>query len=352
MKPAIYHEVPKGFLDVLPRDLGKVLDGPSLLVLPGKRKQPLFVSILLHGNEHTSLFAVQALLKRYQNKQLPRAMIIFIGNVAATRRNARRLPNQVDYNRVWGVEGDSEEHKLADFVLNFARDAKPFASIDIHNNTGTNPHYGCVNLIDHESLALASLFSNTMVYFTKPSEVQAIAFSKICPSTTIECGLSGEWHGVERAIHFLDKCLHLKSLRDVEVGYDCLDLYHTVARVKLPKSCLFDFGGQNPDVDLRFPDNFEHLNFVEQPQDTLLGWRFHDDLRLLVEDNMGRDVAHEFLYYENKEIRVKTALTPSMFTKDRQVAVIDCLGYFMLRYPLPRAIPHHAYGTPQSATSA
>lgn len=343
MKPKIYHEIPDGFCDALPRDIESVLGGPSLIVLPGKRKQPLFISTLLHGNEHSSLIAVQALLKKYRNKQLPRSMIIFVGNVGAAKRNVRRLPGQLDYNRIW-ESGDAPEHEMAAFVMDFAREAQPMASIDIHNNTGANPHYGCVNRIDIESLTLASLFSRTLVYFTEPHEVQSNAFSAICPSTTVECGFSGEWHGVEKAMSFLDDCLHIHSLSDHNISHDCVDVYHTVARVKLPKNCLFDFGGMNPEVDLRFPDNFDHLNFVEQPENSLLGWRFNENQNLHVVDNMGRDVAHQFIRYENREIRTHTALVPSMFTKDKQVAMMDCLGYFMLRYPLPKEIPHYRQG--------
>jgi len=39
-----------------------------------------------------------------------------------------------------------------------------FASVDIHNNTGLNPHYGCVTALRHASLHLAAMFSRTVVY--------------------------------------------------------------------------------------------------------------------------------------------------------------------------------------------
>jgi len=86
-----YEELPEGLLEVLPTQLSDVLGGPSLIHLPGRRLQPLFVSVLLHGNETTGFQALQALLARYQGKQLPRALSIFIGNVEAARDGLRRL---------------------------------------------------------------------------------------------------------------------------------------------------------------------------------------------------------------------------------------------------------------------
>ena len=43
-----------------------------------------------------------------------------------------------------------------------------FASIDIHNNTGSTQHYACVNRLDPPFLHLATLFSRTVVYFRRP----------------------------------------------------------------------------------------------------------------------------------------------------------------------------------------
>ena len=54
-----------------------------------------------------------------------------------------------------------------------------FASIDIHNNTGLNPHYGCVNRLDPPFLHLATLFSRIVVYFKRPLGVQSAAFASV-----------------------------------------------------------------------------------------------------------------------------------------------------------------------------
>lgn len=341
MQPRIFHELPEGFLDTPPREMEALLGAPALIHIEGRDKNPLFISTLLHGNEHSGLIAVQALIKKYRKKEreLPRSILLFIGNIRAAHRNCRMMPGQVDYNRIWDGVGDTQEHELARFVLDYAKKANPFACIDVHNNTGANPHYGCVNYLDKESLTLASLFSRTLVYFTTPHEVLSNAFGKFCPSITIECGLSAEWHGVEHAIELFEAALHIHDLSSHNTAHDSVDVYETVVRVKLPKNALFDFGDANSQVDFRFPEKFEHLNFVEQPQDALLGWRFNHDLKLEVVDNQGRNVADEFVYYKGHEIRVKRDVVPSMFTRDKQAVVTDCLGYFMLRRTLPDPLP-------------
>lgn len=342
MQPRIIHTLPDGFLEAMPRDLEGMLGQPTLIHIEGEAgKAPLFVSTLLHGNEHSGFYAVQALLKKYrkEGRVLPRPLLLFIGNLRAAHRNCRLMPGQVDYNRIWDCAGESEEHDLARHVLAYAERQNLFAAIDIHNNTGANPHYGCVNHLDRQTLSLAKLFGNTLVYFTEPHEVLANAFSQFCPSFTIECGLSGEWRGVEHAIELLEAALVADALDASDAQLAELDVHESVVRVKVPKTALFDFGNDNAQVDFRFPENFEHLNFVEQPEGSLLGWRFNADVALEVIDNAGNNVASDFIYYEGNEIRTRRDVVPSMFTKDKQAVVTDCLGYFMLRRALPQPLP-------------
>ncbi len=45
--------VPDGLLDVAPELLHTVLPSSTLIHLKGKQQAPLFISVLLHGNETT-----------------------------------------------------------------------------------------------------------------------------------------------------------------------------------------------------------------------------------------------------------------------------------------------------------
>src|SRR5262249_32103782 len=153
----------------------EILSGPTLLHLNGRRTEPLFVSILLHGNEDVGLRAVQQLLTSAGAQMLPRALSIFIGNVQAARAGGRRLADQPDYNRVCpgAAHAGPPEHALMRDVVAQMQARNVFASVDLHNNTGLNPHYACVARLDSPFVHVASLFSRTIVYFQRPRGVQS-----------------------------------------------------------------------------------------------------------------------------------------------------------------------------------
>jgi succinylglutamate desuccinylase len=88
--------IPAGFLEASAGGVHQVLPGPTLIHLPGRKPDPLFVSVLLHGNEYTGLKAIQNVLGRYTTSELPRALSIFVGNVKAAAVGLRRLDGQLD----------------------------------------------------------------------------------------------------------------------------------------------------------------------------------------------------------------------------------------------------------------
>ena len=331
-----YDQLPDEFLDTEPRQLSNCLGGPALIHLPGRRKQPLFISVLLHGNETTGILAIQALLKQYQDTELPRAMSLFVGNVEAASDGLRRLAGQPDYNRVWpgSVHEDCPELRMMKEVCDIMRSHQPFASVDIHNNTGINPHYACINRIDDRFIQLASLFSRTLVYFIKPEGVQSMAFAQLCPSITVECGKVGQGAGISHAQDFIDACLHLSEIPDHPPAAHDVDLYHTVAIVKIPHSYSFGFGGQA--VDICFVDDMDRLNFRELPAGTTLAQLDGvTDLPLEAWDESGIDRAERYFHVKQDLLQTSKLFMPSMFTLDERVIRQDCLGYIMERYPLP-----------------
>jgi succinylglutamate desuccinylase len=329
--------LPDGLLDTETRDLARVLPGPTLFHLKGEREPALFVSVLMHGNETVGWEGLRALLKSYLARfgelRLPRSMSLFIGNVAAAAKGVRHLPTQPDYNRVWpGTElPHTLEHDLMQQVVDIMAERGAFASVDIHNNTGCNPHYGCVNVLDNRYLHLANLFSRTVVYFIRPKGVQSIAMARLCPAVTLECGKVGERHGTDHAREYLDACLHLSALPEHPVPAHDIDLFHTVAQVTVPREVSFGFSPG--DADILFSPEIERFNFRELPRGTALGKaRVNDGFRLDVRDEEGRDVAERYFHLEDGEIRLKQPVMPSMLTRDEAVIRQDCLCYLMERY--------------------
>jgi len=249
LKLNIINEIPDGLLELSSsKDLQQIFEQPTLLHLQGSNKKPLFISVLLHANEDTGFIAVQKLLKKYQNKTLPRSISIFFGNIAATKKGVRRLKGQPDYNRIWpgGNHPECDETRLIQQVADEMALLEPFASIDIHNNTGKNPHYGCINSVDDEFIHLAALFSHIIVFFETPKGVQSMAMAKLCPSVTLECGQPQQAHGVEHATDYLDTVLHLNDIKHTPLNRHNYEVFQTVARVTVPENCTFSFRNIRP----------------------------------------------------------------------------------------------------------
>ena len=331
------HTLPAGLLETAPHDLEAMLGGPTLIHLPGDREPPLFISMLLHGNEPVGWNALRSLLADYRKRfgalRLPRALSLFIGNVSAAASGVRRLPNQPDYNRIWpGCESPpTPEHAMMQQVIDIMWRRDVFASVDIHSNTGYNPHYGCVNVMDNRYLQLATLFSCTVVYFTRPCGVQSLAMSRLGPAVTLECGKEGEKHGVDHAREYLDACLHLSALPQHPVVSGDMDLFHTVAQVKIPEAVSFGFPPEKADI-LLSPE-LERFNFRELPRSTALGRvNAHKKVRLEVRDEQGRDIADRYFSIAQGELRLKLPVMPAMFTRDEAAIRQDCLCYLMERY--------------------
>ena len=72
------------------------------------------------------------------------------------------------------IGGGGREQAMAGEILSLMAARGVFASIDIHNNTGLNPHYGCINKLDHAFMHLAAMFSRITVYFIRPTGVQSL----------------------------------------------------------------------------------------------------------------------------------------------------------------------------------
>jgi len=324
--------LPAGLLAAPVESLAELLSGPTLIHLPGRRPEPLFVTVLAHGNESTGFYAIQSLLQQYRNRELPRALSIFIGNVTAAGEGLRFLDGQADYNRVWpGTEQlDAPETQMMQQVVDSLRARQAFASVDIHNNTGINPHYGCINRVDNQFLHLASLFSRTVVYFIRPLGVQSMAMSGVCPAVTIECGKPDHEYGMAHARDYVDACLHLSELPQHPVASHDVDLFHTVAVVKIPAELSFGFAGET--VDLLLNANIDHLNFRELPAGTELGRvRPGVAVGLEVTDDNNQSVYDRYFSIEGPALVTARPLMPSMLTLDERIIRQDCLGYLMER---------------------
>jgi succinylglutamate desuccinylase len=327
--------LPEGLLEVSSKELHTILPEPTLIHLSGKQANPLFVSVLLHGNEPTGFIAIQLLLKKYRDKQLPRALSLFLGNVTAAGFNLRRLDNQPDYNRIWpGTElPDCAETEMAKEIVAVMKKRKVFASVDVHNNTGLNPHYACINNLDNQFLQLASLFGRLIVYFIRPKGVQSAAFAQICPAVTLECGRPDQQHGVEHTLEFLNSCLRLSELPQHQILAQDIDLFHTVAQVTIGDKVNFSF--KQADTGLLLKADLERMNFTEVSPGAVLGTcKNNATMPLIAKDEYGNNVTDDFFSLHNGDLQINRTTMPSMLTLDERVIRQDCLCYLMERIHL------------------
>lgn len=338
--------LPSGFLEVEFCDIRNVCPKPSLIRLRGKRSPALFISILLHGNEDAGLLALQDFFRAVAPDDLERDLTIFVGNVEACEAGVRFQDGKVDFNRAWpGSDLPlSKTHDMLAKVVEQVVDEGVFASIDIHNNTGRNPEYGCICSLDQQHVNLASLFSEKIVYFTRPKGVQTQAFLRHCPAVTLECGQIGSLKGAKAASLFLQKCMQTESFEGLMVGIDAAqdasgndlasvaEVYRTVARIRLQGNCSVGFESGN---DIVFREDLDLLNFRMLPAGEPIG-RLNSQLGkcLIVKDQSGNDVTSDFLQCNESQVSFGKAVMPSMLTKNLTVMRQDCVGYLMETIPL------------------
>jgi succinylglutamate desuccinylase len=243
--------LPERFLDTPARELHRLLPGPTLIHLPGRRQPPLFISVLLHGNEDSGVVALQSVLRATPVGRC-RGRCRSWSATSRRREGLRRLDHQPDYNRVWPggeAHAGSPEYAAMSEVHRLMQARGVFASIDIHNNTGLNPHYCVVSRLDQAALHLALLFSRTVVWFRGLAGTQTTAFSPLCPSLTVECGKPGNAGNEAHVALFIEACLHLAQFPAHAVHEHDIDLYHTVATVRVPAAASFGFGDPLADID-------------------------------------------------------------------------------------------------------
>ena len=327
-----YGHFSETLLEVPARELWRHLPGPALFSIAGRRPESLFVSVLLHGDEDSGWRAVQKVLLRFKKSTLPRSLLLFVGNIEAARAGVRTLPEQQDFNRAWPGTADPATAlaRMLSRVVELVGQHAPFASIDIHNNSGRNPHYACISSLHEVHLQLARLFSRTIVYFERPLGVQSAALAQLCPAVAIECGRAGESAGIEHGAELVESVLALQHFPGPAVPDHDLDLLRTMAIVKVPPQASFSVDGTP--ADFQFRSDLDYLNFSELESGTPFGTLGNDiSQRLEVAPTHDRAPRDGYFSYAGREIRLSRPAVPAMLTLDQRAVRLDCLGYLMQR---------------------
>ena len=335
----IINELPDAFLDISYRDIKKVFEQPTLIHLKGHKSPALFVSILLHGNEFSGLEIMQDIFKKYQTDKgctLPRDLWLFVGNVDAAESGLRAIEDQVDFNRAWPGTPDpqTDTAKLIEKVFDTINQAPLFAAIDLHNNTGQNPHYGCITDDREENRYLCAFFNHIGMVFKSPKGVSTMAFDGICPAITLECSTPGNRPAKEKAFALLDDLMHMDHFPTKPLAHHDLQLVKNSATVKINQNVTFCFEDDEntvSDTDLTIVENFDHHNFTMLEKGEVFAYT-KVDKPLLVMSPEGEDITHEIIHNKNGNLSLRTAMMPAMITMDKSIVLQDCLCYLLEDY--------------------
>ena len=335
----ILNQLPDAFLDISPLDIKKVLNKPTLIHLKGSKSPALFVSILLHGNEFSGLEIMQEILKKYKitnGYKLPRDLWLFVGNVDAAELGLRAIDGQVDFNRAWpGTPSpQTDTAKLIQEVMYTISEDTLFASIDLHNNTGQNPHYGCISEVNEKNKYLCTFFNHIGMVFKSPKGVSTMAFDSLCPAITLECSTPGNKPAKEKAFALIDDLMRMDHFPTKAVAKHDLQLVKNSATVKINTDvsfCFEDDVSNDSEMDLTVVKNFDHHNFTLLEKNEVFAYT-KVPKPLMVTSPESKDITDEIIQNHNGKLSLKKALMPAMITMDKKIVLQDCLCYLLEDY--------------------
>lgn len=311
----------RSLIELPAEELASVLHTPTVFDFSVENQAPFFLSILLHGNETSGWDALRELIREdYQNNDLP-SCVILVGNVQAAQHGKRMLDGQPDFNRIW--EGGSSPYaKWADDVISFIEAKRPWFALDVHNNTGPNPHHSIVASIDAITMSAARLFSQTAIFAQQPPGVLTRRTSGFCTSITIESGVPQDPESAVRARAYIGQLW--KAGRVPHIDTSDQELYQNNVRVLIENADTI-----TDDQVPKFAPKLYRFNFKKIPEGTELARLVVDHARLRAVDEDQRDQTREFLTYKGKNVSIRRDTILSMYTEDPRIARQDCVCYFL-----------------------
>lgn len=320
MRLTTRYALPDGLLGCPAPRLFDTLGGPTLFDLTRGLPAPLFVSVLQHGNEVSGWDAIRTLLAK---GSVP-PMLLYVGNVEAASVGVRTLPHQNDFNRAWNG-GESPEARLARQVTERAVEAKPRLAVDVHNNTGANPHYSVLTDLEARCLGAAVEFSHLALVAQHRDGIQTERFARFCPAVTLETGRVDDPESAKRAAAYLAKASHWDEVP--EASFAELTVYRNEVRVLIEEADA----AFAADAPLALRPELERYNFERLEAGNLFARRAPGapGVGLRAIDVSGADLTDFYFDLDGTDVLLREPVYPSMYTQDIAVARQDCLCYFM-----------------------
>lgn len=308
-------------LNLHARDLASVLSGPTLFDLSTPNNPPIFVSVLLHGNETSGWDAIRLLLKEQEKSCETSSLYLLVGNVEAARQGVRALDEQPDFNRIWEENGSGHADWTQD-VISEVSSSNPWFALDIHNNTCPNPHHSVITDLKPETLSVAREFSDIAIFASQPPGVLSRRCSEFCTAITIEVGIPDDETSALRAKAFLASLFKRGTVPNL--SNEDLRIYRNSVRVVIERAhAMQDW--QVPE----FAPSLNQWNFKTLARGTPIARIKPGGGRLIAHDDHMQDVTHSYLEYKGDEVVLSSDVIMSMYTEDPRIALQDCVCYFL-----------------------
>lgn len=328
--------LPEKFYYAEASELVEILGSPTVFAIPGKSDRHGLLTVLLHGNETTGFYAIRDILREMKERgeKPDHNLYLFIGNVRAAQKGYRHLDDQPDFNRIWYDGSSNYCSQAISLIKHVTKQPLDFA-VDFHNNTGKNPMYACVGHITQANCSLAYAFAPTAVYFRKPREAHAVAFSQRTTAATFECGLSGSQEGYDAARAVAEKLIFGHEMPQTTHVLEKLELFDSQVRVLVPPGARVSFR-EDEEADFNFRADIDSLNFQLLKEPKLIGRR--RGVAKLILDGPSILNLDDYVLYCGDEIFLGAGRIPSMLTTDARVVLQDCLGYLMHKLDVKKMI--------------
>lgn len=334
--------VDEQLLRLNPFEFARALQVPTLIRVPGTGDgPPRGVACLLHGDESTGLEAVLKVLQR--RRRWPFDLWVLVGNVRAAVAEGgfrhRYLPDQEDFNRVWGdldTGPDTPQREAAVAIVEHLSTCGLSAMVDVHNNTGDNPFYAIVTSDQAVDFNVATLFTTTILRWNLLVNTLMEALPRDVAAIAVECGLPGLPESRAFAVDGLRRYLGVRRFRDDHVRFD-VDVYGDMVTVKVPDEVSFAFGGDLGDHDFVVADGSDRHNFLRIPEGHVIGRvPAGRPVPLVVEGPRGTVVTDQHLDVTDGGLVVtRHATIPVMMTRTVDAARKDVLFYMADQLPAP-----------------
>ena len=314
-------------------DFLKQLNGPTAIHLTGKQKDRTRILVTLsHGNEPSGL---QALYEWLLEGKIPEVNIVAIlGGVEAALTSPmfyyRHLPHKRDLNRCFSPPYDCSQGKLALAILDHIKKSKAEAVVDMHNTSGSGHPFAVSFHHNEKKQKLASLFVDGLI-ISKHNLGSLMEQDLGIPLVTVEVGGAKDAltatvakKGLER--YFLTD--------DLFKGSSPITVMQDPFRMELRpnyKISYADYPTQDSDVTIR--KDIERFNFTLIGKEDILGWAKGADLFQIYKDKHSHNDVDEFFLVKEGKLYPKCQMRLFMATTRSDIAISDCLFYFMAESP-------------------